>query len=74
MVSAEPTGTETSNAKDLHEVIMNGEVESPQSRGKANMAVGKDSSINNRTKPFAFEPRGQDSGSLKVKLLHIFAG
>lgn len=66
VVSAEPTGTETSNAKDLHEVIMNGEVESPQSRGKANMAVGKDSSINNRTKPFAFEPRGQDSGSLKA--------
>ncbi|KAJ1389657.1 Serine-threonine/tyrosine-protein kinase, catalytic domain [Sesbania bispinosa] len=70
MDSSEPTGNhEISNAKDLHEVMMNGEVGSPQSRGMASKVVGKDSSINNGNKSFAFGPRGQDNGSLKINNL-----
>lgn len=73
VVSSEPTGNhEISNAKDLHEVMMNGEVGSPQSRGTASKVGGKDSSVNNGNKSFAFGPRAQDNGPLKV--FHIFIG
>lgn len=66
--SSEPTGNhEISNAKELHEVTMNGEVGSPQSRGVANKVGVKDSSINNGKKSFAFGPRGLDKGPTKVK-------
>lgn len=64
----EPTGDhEISNAKDLHEVMMNGEVGSPQSRGVTNKLGGKDNSISNGNKSFAFGPTGQNNGFLKVK-------
>ncbi|XP_027354222.1 MAP3K epsilon protein kinase 1-like isoform X2 [Abrus precatorius] len=67
MVSSESSSNhEISNAKDPHEVVMNGEVGSPQSRGMANKVGGKDSSINNGNKSFAFGPRGQDTGSMKA--------
>jgi len=46
--------------------MMNGEVGSPQSRVMATKAGGKDSSVNNGNKSFAFGPRDQDNGSLKV--------
>lgn len=70
VVSSDPTGNhEISNAKDLHEVSMNGEVGLPQSRGMANKAGGKYNSINNGNKSFAFGPRG---GSLKVKYFIFF--
>jgi len=46
--------------------MMNGEVGSPQSRGIASKVGGKDSSVNNGNKSFAFGPRGQDNSSLKV--------
>ncbi|KAK7341329.1 hypothetical protein VNO80_24255 [Phaseolus coccineus] len=65
--NSEPIGDhEISNAKDLHEVMMNGEVGSPQSRVMASKTEGKDSSVNNGNKSFAFGPRGQDNGSLKA--------
>ncbi|KAK7264110.1 hypothetical protein RJT34_31714 [Clitoria ternatea] len=64
VASSEPTGNyEISNAKD-HEFMVNGEIESPQSRGMTNKVGGNDSSINNGNKSFAFGPRGQDNGSL----------
>ncbi|KAG4386675.1 hypothetical protein AAZX31_11G100000 [Glycine max] len=66
VVNSESTGNhEISNAKDLHEVVMNGEGGSPQSRGMASKVGGKDSSVNNGNKSFAFGPRGQDNGPLK---------
>lgn len=67
VVSSEPTGKhEISNAKDLHEVMMNGEVGSPQARGgTASKVGGKESSVNNGNKSFAFGPRAQDNGPLK---------
>ncbi|KAK8463746.1 hypothetical protein PHAVU_011G030800 [Phaseolus vulgaris] len=65
--NSEPTGDhEISNAKDLHEVMMNGEVGSPKSKVMASKTGGKDSSVNNGNKSFAFGPRGQDNGSLKA--------
>ncbi|CAJ1933825.1 unnamed protein product [Sphenostylis stenocarpa] len=65
--NSDTTGNhEISNDKDLHEVMMNGEVGSPQSRRMASKVGGKDSSINNGNKSFAFGPRGQDNGSLKA--------
>ena len=67
VVSSGPTGDHgISNAKDLHEVMMNGEVKSPKSRGIANKLGGRDST-NNGNKSFAFGPRGHDNGSLAVK-------
>ncbi|RDY10347.1 MAP3K epsilon protein kinase 1, partial [Mucuna pruriens] len=67
VVSSEPTGNdEISNAKDPHEAMMNGEVGSPRSRGVASKVGGKDSSVNNGNKSFAFGPRGQDNGSFKA--------
>ncbi|KAL5168945.1 MAP3K epsilon protein kinase 1 [Glycine soja] len=64
--SDQSTGNhEISNAKDLHEVVMNGECGSPQSRGMTSKVGGKDSSVNNGNKSFAFGPRGQDNGPLK---------
>ena len=73
VVNSESTGNhEISNAKDLHEVVMNGEGGSPQSRGMASKVGGKDSSVNNGNKSFAFGPRGQDNGPLKV--FHIIIG
>ncbi|CAI8617214.1 unnamed protein product [Vicia faba] len=74
--SSEPTGNhEISNAKELHEVTMNGEVGSPQSRGVANKVGVKDSSINNGKKSFAFGPRGLDKGPTKaMKALHPAEG
>ncbi|KAL5055322.1 hypothetical protein RYX36_036004 [Vicia faba] len=74
--SSEPTGNhEISNAKELHEVTMNGEVGSPQSRGVANKVGVKDSSINNGKKSFAFGPRGLDKGPTKaMKTLHPAEG
>ncbi|XP_020215012.1 MAP3K epsilon protein kinase 1 isoform X1 [Cajanus cajan] len=67
VVSSDPTGNlESSNAKDLHEVTMNGEVGSPQSRVTASKVGGKDNSVNNGNKSFAFGPRGQDNDSLKA--------
>ncbi|KAL5168941.1 MAP3K epsilon protein kinase 1 [Glycine soja] len=66
VVNSESTGNhEISNAKDLHEVVMNGECGSPQSRGMTSKVGGKDSSVNNGNKSFAFGPRGQDNGPLK---------
>ncbi|KAH1219960.1 MAP3K epsilon protein kinase 1 [Glycine max] len=66
VVNSESTGNhEISNAKDLHEVVKNGEVGSPQSRGMANKFGGKDNSVNNGNKSFAFGPRGQDNDFLK---------
>lgn len=68
--TSETTGNhELSNAKDHDEVMMNGEVGIPQTRGVANKVGGKDMSINNGKKSFAFGPRGLDNGSLKVKYL-----
>ena len=73
VVNSESTGNhEISNAKDLHEVVKNGEVGSPQSRGMANKFGGKDNSVNNGNKSFAFGPRGQDNDFLKV--YHIIIG
>jgi len=46
--------------------MMNGEVGSPKSKVMASKTGGKDSSVNNGNKSFAFGPRGQDNGSLKV--------
>ncbi|KAL2591699.1 hypothetical protein AAZX31_12G026300 [Glycine max] len=67
VVNSESTGNhEISNAKDLHEVVKNGEVGSPQSRGMANKFGGKDNSVNNGNKSFAFGPRGQDNDFLKA--------
>ncbi|KAK7404350.1 hypothetical protein VNO78_05179 [Psophocarpus tetragonolobus] len=57
---------EFSNAKDLHEVMVNGEVESPQSRGMASKIGGNDCSASNGNKSFVFGARGQDNGSLKA--------
>jgi len=55
MGSSEPTGNhEISNT----EVVMNGEVGSPQSRGMTNKVGGKS---------FGFGPRGLDKGPSKVK-------
>ncbi|KAK7312226.1 hypothetical protein VNO77_35940 [Canavalia gladiata] len=72
VVSSEPMGNhEISNAKDRHEVMMNGEVGPPQSKGMANKVGGKDSSVNNGNKSFAFGPRGQDNGSLKATKIPI---
>lgn len=67
MGSTEPTGNhEISNTKDLHEVVMNGEVGSPQSRGMTNKVGGKS---------FAFGPRGHDKGPAKaMKMLHPAEG
>lgn len=64
--NSEPTGNHEISNEGLHEVMMNGEVGSPQSRGMASKVGGKDSSVNNGNKSFAFGPRGQDNGSLKV--------
>ncbi|KAL2329130.1 hypothetical protein Fmac_022557 [Flemingia macrophylla] len=67
VVSSDPTGNhEISNAKDLHDVTMNGEVGSPKSRVTASKVGGKENSVNNGNKSFAFGPRGQDNGSLKA--------
>ncbi|XP_019450937.1 PREDICTED: MAP3K epsilon protein kinase 1-like isoform X2 [Lupinus angustifolius] len=67
VLSSEPTGDhEISNAKDLHEITMNGEVGSLQLRGVAKNLEGKDSCINDSNKSFAFGPRGQDNGSIKA--------
>ncbi|WVZ03042.1 hypothetical protein V8G54_023848 [Vigna mungo] len=64
--NSEPTGNHEISNEGLHEVMMNGEVGSPQSRGMASKVGGKDSSVNNGNKSFAFGPRGQDNGSLKA--------
>lgn len=65
--TSEPIGNhELSNAKDLDEVMMNGEVGTPQTRGVANKVGGKDTSVNNGKKSFSFGPRGLDNGPLKV--------
>ncbi|CAL0304305.1 unnamed protein product [Lupinus luteus] len=67
VLSSEPTGDhEISNAKDLHEITMNGEVGSPHLRRVAKKLEGKESSINDSNKSFAFGPRGQDNGFIKA--------
>ncbi|KAI4356962.1 hypothetical protein L6164_000939 [Bauhinia variegata] len=67
VASSEPTGDHvTSNNKDHGEVMMNGEVGSPNSRGIAGNLGGKGSSINNGNKSFSFGPQVQDNGSLKA--------
>ncbi|KAK4261942.1 hypothetical protein QN277_004873 [Acacia crassicarpa] len=57
---------ETPNTKDHNEVIMHGEVGSPESRGIDRRPGGKGSSVTSGSISFCFGPRGQDNGSLKA--------
>ena len=64
---SEPAGDNgISNTKDHDEVVINGEVRSPQLRGIGGKLGGKGSFINNSNKSFYLGPRSQEDGPYKV--------